>query len=480
MVLPVQRQARDASPDQATLLGGVMDIVIGISALLAGLAIGVVLGLWRGSGAKLALAGTQARLDETQATLMGVVHERDAARTEAAALRASLGESETQIRLARQETETMARRIADWEETRSKFLETTRASVLTTAQELSSKLLEDHKREAAAAKAEAEQQIQATTEDLKTQMGQLTEGVAQLKGQVGEKAAVLDTVWRALTNPAGAGYYAEIGLANTLRSFGLQEGRDFLLQPSVQGEEPGRRLRPDAIVFLPGDSALVVDSKASKHLLDLARAEGEEQERQARDQLKARMNQHLKDLAGKDYVNAVEQSWRIGGRAGKPVRTLSVMYLPNDAALEKLLEADPDFSRKAADAQIIPAGPAGLSSFIGFASVEIRLMQQIENQERIVQGMERLLESVAVAVGHAAGVGKGIRSAADAFAKLTGTVNGRLLPRARDLQKLGLRPPKPIPGNLGAYQVFDRDGDALIDGEAAEVPEDGRLIGGTE
>lgn len=457
-----------------------MEIVIGILALVAGLAIGVLVGLARAAGPRLELAATHARLEEVQASGLAVIHERDQARAEAAALRSSLAEQETRLQLARQETAAMAGRVAEWEETRAKFLETTRASVLTTAQELSSKLLEDHKRETAAAKAEAEKQVTATTEGLRSQMGQITEGVAQLKGQLGEKAATLDIVWRALTNPAGVGYYAEVGLANILNSFGLVEGRDFLLQPSVPGEEPGRRLRPDAIVFLPGDSALIVDSKASKHLLDLARAEDDEARKLAREQLKTRMNQHLKDLAGKDYVNAVEQSWRQGGRAGKPVRTLSVMYLPNDAALEKLYEADPDFSRKAADLQIIPAGPAGLSSFIGFAAVEIRLMRQIENQERIIQGMERLLESTAVAIGHAVGIGRGIRGAADAFAKFTGTVNGRLLPRARDLQKLGLRPPKPIPGNLNAYQVLDRDSDAMIDGEAAEVAEEGRLIAGQD
>lgn len=457
-----------------------MDIAIGILALTAGLVIGILAGLARANAPRLELAGVRARLDETLASLLAAVHDRDQARADAAALRAALAEQDTQLQLARQETTTMAARVAEWEETKSKFLETTRASVLTTAQELSSKLLEDHKRETAAAKAETEKQVAATTEGLRGQMGQLSEGVAQLKGQLGEKSATLDIVWRALTNPAGVGYYAEVGLANILNTFGLVEGRDFLLQPSVPGEEPGRRLRPDAIIFLPGDSALVVDSKASKHLLDLARAEDDDGRRTAREQLKARMNQHLKDLAGKDYVNAVEQSWRQGGRDGKPVRTLSVMYLPNDAALEHLYEADPDFPRKAAALQIIPAGPAGLSSFIGFASVEIRLMRQIENQERIIQGMEKLLESVAVAIGHAVGVGRGIRGAADAFAKFTGTVNGRLLPRARDLQKLGLRPPKPIPGNLNAYQVFDRDSEGTIDGEAAEVAEEVRQIVGQE
>jgi len=144
------------------------------------------------------------------------------------------------------------------------------------------------------------------------------------------------------------------------------------------------------------------------------------------------------------------------------------MYLPNEAALEKLGRADPDFMQKAAQAQILLAGPAGLASIIGFASVEISLMRQIENQERIVAGAERLLESLATALGYAAGVGKGIRSAADAFAKLTASLNGRVLPRARELTRLGLRPAKAVPPNLGGFQVLDL-GAETIEGEVAEI-----------
>ena len=61
----------------------------------------------------------------------------------------------------------------------------------------------------------------------------------------------------------------ETVLENTLKSFGLTAGIDFVLQQTF-GSEDGSRLRPDAIVFLPADSVLVIDSKASKFLLELA------------------------------------------------------------------------------------------------------------------------------------------------------------------------------------------------------------------
>jgi DNA recombination protein RmuC len=381
--------------------------------------------------------------------------------------REARGKAETEAAVARQEVAFARAAVADWEKIRDEFLKSTQASVLATAQQISSKLLEDHKRETEAAKQAAELKIKETTETLHEQVRAVNDGIAQLKGQVAEKAEVLDTVWRALSSPGGAGYFAEIGLANTLKSFGLIQDRDFVLQATVQDGEA--RKRPDAIVYLPGNAALVIDSKASKHLLELAAAEGTEREEEAYRSLARTMNQHLKDLVDRDYRGAVTAMWRKSGRGDEIARVLTVMYLPNEAALERLARADGDFMRRAAQAQITPVGPAGLASMIGFASVEISLMRQVENQEKIVGAAERLLEALAVAVGFAGTVGKGIRSAADAFAKLGSSLNGRVLPRAREMVRLGLQPGKPVPANLPGYQVLDLSTET-IEGESYEEP----------
>ncbi len=368
---------------------------------------------------------------------------------------------------ARQEVDAMRRQMADWEKTKAEFMQSTQASVLETAQQISSKLLEDHKRETAAAALAGEEMVKKTTEILTAEVGELSDGLSQLKGQVREKTEVIDTVYRALSSPGGAGYFAEIGLANLLTGFGLVQDRDFKLQNTLYGADGTQRLRPDALIFLPGESTLVIDAKASKHLLALAEAEGGPDEALAYQALARTMNQHLKDLSARDYRSAVESGYRKAGRPDIPARILTVMYVPNDGALEKLIRADPDFARKSAEAQIIPAGPAGLACIIGFASVEVSLMRQIENQERIVEKGQQLLDAIAIALGYAGSVGKGIRQSAEAFAKLSSSINGRLLPRARELQRLGLRPGKPIPGNLSAYQVVEL-GQDVIEAEAVE------------
>jgi DNA recombination protein RmuC len=441
--------------------------------VVVGLIIGAMLGLLTAGlltrRAGEARAAAEARLAAAMARLETLAAELTQARAAAHA-------AATEAALARQDAASMRERIADWEATKAELLKSTQAGVLETAQQISSKLLADHKRETQAAKQRSVEETGALAASLQAEVKILADGVSQIKGQLGEKAAVLDTIWRALSSPGGAGHFAEVGLANTLTSFGLLIERDFVLQATLNDDE-GQRKRPDALVFLPADSVLVIDAKASKFLLDLAQAEGTEREADAYGNLARTMNQHLKDLVDRDYRGAVAASWRKAGNQRDIARQLTVMYLPNEAALEKIGRADPLFMNKAAQAQILLAGPTGLASIIGFASVEISLMRQIENQDRIVQGTQKLLESLAVTVGYVGGVGKGIRGAADAFAKLTASLNGRVLPRARDVVRLGLRPGKPVPANIAGFQVLDL-GIELIEGEVAETAESGTSVAG--
>jgi DNA recombination protein RmuC len=438
--------------------------------LAAGLVAGLLLGAL--AAAFLTRAAGEARA-AAEAKSAAAASQFEVLQAELAMARRAAQEAETEGALARQDGAAMRARIADWEATKAEFLKSTQAGVLETAQQISSKLIADHRRETQEAKQQAAAETEKVAATLTAEVKTLADGVSQLKGQLGEKSAVLDTVWRALSSPGGAGYFAEVGLANTLKSFGLMAERDFVLQATLMDGEAQRK-RPDALVFLPADSVLVIDAKASKYLIEMARAAGTERAAEAERNLARTMNQHLKDLTDRDYRSAVQASYRKAGKAGEIARLLTVMYLPNEAALEKLGQADPDYMRKAAQAQILLAGPAGLASIIGFASVEVSLMRQIENQERIVAAAQRLLESLATAMSYAGSVGKGIRGAADAFAKLSASLNGRVLPRARELTRLGLRPNKPVPANLAGFQVLDLDADT-IDGEIAEIVEDATL-----
>jgi DNA recombination protein RmuC len=221
-------------------------------------------------------------------------------------------------------------------------------------------------------------------------------------------------------------------------------------------------------VFLPTDTVVVIDCKASKFILEIARSEGTEQEAAAYDNLARSMNQHLRALAEKDYRTAVYAACKQAGRGGDAPYIISLMYVANEAVLEKLHRADADFIQKARAVQINPVGPAGLHSALLIASTEIRRLRQMENQKEIVEKTRALLEGLAVVLSHAARTGAGLKNAVDNFMKFTGSINTRLLPRVRGLAKLGVEPPKALPQSLPSFAVQTAEESTLIELEPAE------------
>lgn len=413
----------------------------------------------------------ETRLTTVEEELAKVARQRDGAFADRTAEAERRQQAEKQAALADQARTEMAARIADWEAVKAQHLEAAKAAMLETSTAMSSKLLEDHKREAEAQKKDSAELVKQTTEGLTAHFGKIVDTVSALHSQVAQTSGQAEQIVRALSNPAGAGHYAEIGLENMLREFGLEAGRDFIMQHTIEGAEDGSRLRPDAVVFLPGNTVLTIDSKASKFLLEAAEAEGTDGEGDAYDNLARTMNLHLKALSSKDYAGAIQATYRKAGRGDRIARAINIMYLPTEAGVERLCRADRQFQKKAVAANIVVAGPTGLMSYIGFARIELDLGRQVENQEKIVFAARQLIDAVSTVVGHVAGVGRGIKAAADSHAKLVGSVNARLLPRQRALNSLGLRQSgqKEAPAMLPSVQIVTHDDAGLIEGESEDV-----------
>jgi DNA recombination protein RmuC len=417
-------------------------------------------------------ARTLWKLAEAQSEAL--VAERDLAlKTQREAEKARV-EAERNEALALEKRNAAQKHKEDWEATKVEHMKHAQAATLATAQELSSKLLNDHKRESEAAKKETDERVRKATEPLGKHFEGIANTVTTLQGQMQDSKKTIDTVWQALSSPGGAGYYAQIGLENTLKQYGLQKGRDFSMEHHIDVGSGSRRLRPDAVVFLPSESVLVIDSKASKFLLEIAELEGTDEEEAAYANLARTMNQHMRALAGKDYKGAILEEYRNSGRSDEIQHILSVMYLPNEAAIERLHKADPEFAKKMSDAGLILAGPSGLSAIVGFSRNQIDFGRQAANQEKIISASQSLLEGVAIVLGHMEGVGKGLKSATGNFEKMTKSINSRLLPRTRGLMELGVRPTKnrSLPIQMPQFQLVELSQPAMIDGDAAEVPGD--------
>jgi DNA recombination protein RmuC len=405
------------------------------------------------------------RLREAEARIAELRAEREAAWQRVAEVEAAREAAQREADLARQYAAEMVERVADRETAQQDAIKDAKAAVLASATELSSKLLDDHKRENEEAKKAVEEKTQAIAQQFET----VVKSVASLADQTNAAKQTAETVWRALSTPAAAGQFSEITLENTLKSFGLARDRDFVIQASLNGENG--RLRPDAMIFLPNDAVLVIDSKASKFLLELAEVEGTEREREVAAALARTMLNHVRALCSKDYRGGIRAAYCEAGRGAEVSRVLCVMYLQSDAALGKLAAADSEFIKTAQREQIVVAGPSALAGVLLYASMDIGLGRQAENQEKIVEETRALLDGVSMALGHAEGVGKALKQAAGAYVKFAGSVNARLLPRARKIGQLGVQPTKSrsLPSRFGSFELVEPTGNAVIEGESEEL-----------
>ena len=227
------------------------------------------------------------------------------------------------------------------------------------------------------------------------------------------------------------------------------------------------------MVFLPGNAVLTIDSKASQHLLKAAAAEGGEGEAEAYAALAGSMNKHLKALADKDYASAYRAACIAAGKSGEVSHCINIMYLPTEAAVERLMRADPDFPRKAIERNIVVAGPSALMAHIGFARMQIAYGRQADNQQQIVEAAQDLLDAVATTVGYVADVGKGLRSAAKNHERLVKSVNARLLPRQRQLVELGVqdKKKKQLLSRIPSFKYISMEESDIIDAEVEEIDE---------
>ena len=377
-------------------------------------------------------------------------------------------QAEIQLEASRQKLEHMQKVMDDWEKTKQQHLEAAKASVAEAGAQLSNKLLDDHKRESEEAKKQQEAVIKETTEELHKKFENIFFSMNSLHERVEKSQETVDLIERSLLSPAGAGALSEITLENIFKASGLKEERDYVLQHWLEGgEESKGGVRPDAIVFLPSDSALVIDSKASKFFVEIEKNRHDKEKREALESgLKKTMNLHLNDLIKRDYEGAVKLHMKKKSNNRK-MHINALMFLPTDAAVEKLNEVDPKFMEKAWKEHIIPVGPSGLVSALLQANLLITRDKQEENSKRIIDEVKILLGSVAKLHSLADSVGKGIRSSLKKYDALAGSFNSNLISKVRKLDRMGVSLPKNTDlKKLERYQVSTDD---LIEAEAIEA-----------
>ncbi|MCH9754025.1 MAG: DNA recombination protein RmuC [Alphaproteobacteria bacterium] len=372
----------------------------------------------------------------------------------------SLYKAKQELELKNQEMREFRTRVNDWEKSRTEAITQAKAAIFETASTLSKELIESHKKETK----DSEAKLSANTAKLQEQFEKIVNNVGVLNNEIKTSKESVDTVKRALLTPSGAGNLAEITLENILKTSGLQPNTDFIMQYSFTAKTSEKiMLRPDAVVFLPGDNLMIIDSKSSKYFSEIIDSEEQGNSKEIHAKLKGTMRQHLKNLKGKNYKDFLKEDL-----SDKKINHISsIMFLPTEVALEKISKIDKDFIHTAWENDIFPVGPSGLINLLLYAKFQISAQTQSENQQLIVEEVRKLLNSITHLYEHTRKLGNSLHSTTNHFDKLASSFNANFLPKARNLEKLGvnIQKNKSIPHSLDRLTVVSSKKMEIIDVE---------------
>ncbi|MFK7968141.1 MAG: DNA recombination protein RmuC [Rickettsiaceae bacterium] len=317
--------------------------------------------------------------------------------------------------------------ISDFEGITKKSQELTKAALFELGNDLSKQLIEIHKTETEGSRKLSEENIKATSEKFNTEFERIVNMVGSLKRGIEKSQDTVDLIKNSLLSPSGAGKLAEITLENILKASGLKNGLDFSMQYNLNAEN-NNKLRPDAVIFLPSDNIMIIDAKASKFLID---------ESENIEKLIKTMNLHLKSLASKEYAKGMKLAANLSSRV-KYANIITLMFLPSEHAIEKIVEADSDFLNKSWNLNIFPVGPAGLMNMLSFAKFQIAENLMFHNNLEIIEEVRKLINSVSSLAEHSAKVGSNISSLVGNYDKFAASFNKNFLSKAKNISNLGV------------------------------------------
>lgn len=238
------------------------------------------------------------------------------------------------------------------------------------------------------------------------------------------------------------GNWGEMILETVLERSGLTKGNQYDTQFSAVSED-GRRQLPDAVVYLPEERCIVIDSKVSlTAYVQVHEAETEDGRRKALDAHLESVRRHLKQLSAKDYQDLPQ------------IRTLDYvfMFIPSEAAYVEALRGDFSLQREALDKNIALVSPTTLMPMLRAVSNLWRLQRQEENAADIANRAGKLYDKFVGFLDDMDKLGRALGTADKAYTgarrKLVdGT--GSIVRRSQELRQLGAAANKRI-GNTWA------------------------------
>ncbi|WFP15765.1 DNA recombination protein RmuC [Citricoccus muralis] len=297
--------------------------------------------------------------------------------------------------------------------------------------------------------------VRVLERDRQHQYGQLAQ---QLKTASDTDSALLrntQALVATLRANSARGHWGEVQLRRIVEAAGMLRHTDFTEQAHLRGDDGA--LRPDLLVYLPGEKTLAVDAKAPLAAVlaaeELAQApDAAERRRELMTEHAKAVRAHVDQLAKKQYWSALEHS-----------PELVVCFLPAESYLAAALEADPQLLDDAFGKNVALVSPVSLLAALKSVAYSWQQENLVDNAKLIVDSSRQLYQRLATVGTHLTAMGNSLRKSVDSYNTLVGSVESRLLPTARRLNELdstltAQEPSRPIdsaPRSLSASELLE-------------------------
>lgn len=420
-----------------------MDSVSGvIFVLLGGVAVGLLLGWFFGSRPVLdlreRLSAKESENADLDGKLLAVLEERATLVANAASFaeqRAGLIQAQDSLK-------------REFEAAGAKILGKAQEALLERAQQRFSESEEKSAERLRSLLAPVDQRLKSYEEHVSALEAKRVDAFGQLSGliesmrtgqeQVRTEAARLGNVLR--NAPKTRGRWGEQQLRNVLEQCGLTEHTDFVTEHSVETDDG--RIRPDALVFLPGNKLLVIDAKVSMNdYYDACEATDDEERDAFLDRHVSSIRNHIQTLGAKRYQSQFPNT-----------PDYTIMFVPGENHLAAALEHDERKTKLDADGQrvtkdlwtlafdrrVLLVSPTNLVAIARTVS-EVWRQDGLAREAREIGRLGgELYERIAVAAEHLKRVGVGLGSAVNNYNKFVGSFERNVSPAVRRLRDMGV------------------------------------------
>ncbi len=297
-----------------------------------------------------------------------------------------------------------------------------------------------------------EKQVREMEKERKEAYGSLKQHLELMSRDQAQLQSETRNLVQALRRPEVRGQWGEMTLKRLAELAGMVQHCDFYEQESINTDEG--RLRPDMIIRMPGQRAVVVDAKAP---LDAYMSAVEASDDKSREEFLIRhaknVRERIRELSAKSYWSQFDDT-----------PDFAVLFIPGDQFLSSALERDPSLLEDAMSQQIILATPSSFVALLRAVAFGWRQEVLADNADKIRSLGVTLYERLSAFSGHLGNIGSSLSKSVEHFNKAVGSFDSRVLPSAKRFTEMGISAKKEIKEpdqvEMIAREVSERNNDS--------------------